>query len=319
MTFLTYVVFYVIPANPGRLVLGSQRNPSPEQLERANRLLGTDDPIYVQYGRFLWRILHGDFGLSFAEPQRRVAVGEALYQASLITGSLVVFGLLFVVLIGLTLGSHAALRPSSRPGRALGLLVLLGIAVPPIVSGYLLRYLFGAQWAILPDRGYCAFFDARGGCGPLAWASHLVLPWICFALAFTALYARIFRASVLEVVNEHYVRTAWAKGASTWRVLRAHVFRNALLPIVTILAMDLGTALGVAIYIEWVFGLPGLGFQALGALNGNVGFDLPFIVGIVLVTSIAILLLNLAADLLYMGLDPRIDLAGRDRLARADL
>lgn len=317
MTFLTYVVFYVIPANPGRLVLGDRRNPSPEDLERANRLLGTDDPVYVQYGRFLWRLLHGDLGLSFGSPNRRVPVGEALYHASFVTGSLVVFGLLFVVVIGLALGTHAALHPRSRPGRALQLLVLLGVALPPIVSGYLLRYLFGAQWAILPDRGYCTFFDSRGGCGPLAWASHLVLPWICFALVFTALYARIFRASVLEVVNEPYVRTAYAKGASTWRVLRSHVLRNALLPIVTILAMDLGTALSVAIYIELVFGLPGLGFQALGALNGFVGFDLPFIVGIVLVTSVAILLLNLFADLVYLWLDPRIELVGRDRLARA--
>lgn len=199
------------------------------------------------------------------------------------------------------------------------MLTLLGVALPPIVSGFLLRYVFGAKLDLLPDRGYCAFFGAGGGCGPLDWASHLVLPWVCFALVFTALYARMFQASVLDVVEEPYVRTAWAKGASSWRVLRSHILRNALLPIVTLVAMDLGTALGVAIYIEYVFQLPGLGASALGALSGFAGFDLPFIVGIVLVTSIAVLALNLLADLLYIWLDPRIDLLARDRLTRARL
>lgn len=319
VTFLTFVVFYVIPGDPGRLVLGQQRNPSPEDIERANRLLGTDDPIYVQYGRFLWKLLHGDFGLSFNTPARRVPVGEALRDAALVTGSLVVVGLLLVVLIGAAIGSYAAMRPRSRPAKALGLLTLLGLALPPIVSGYVLQYLFAAKLDLLPRRGYCAFFDSAGGCGPVGWASHLVLPWVCFALVFTALYARMFRASVLDVVNEPYVRTAWAKGAPGWRVLRSHVLRNALLPIVTLIAMDLGTALGVAIYVEYIFSLPGLGSVALGAVSGFVGFDLPFIVGIVLVTSIGILLLNLVADLLYMYLDPRIELVGRDRLARAGL
>jgi peptide/nickel transport system permease protein len=149
--------------------------------------------------------------------------------------------------------------------------------------------------------------------GPGAWVSHLILPWITFSLFFVAIYLRIIRVTVLEVLGEDYIRTARAKGAPERRVLFVHAFRNALLPLLTMIGMDIGVALGISLYVEAVYGLPGLGHVALTALNGFVGFDLPFISGLVLVVSVIVIGLNLVIDLLYAALDPRI---GESRTSR---
>jgi peptide/nickel transport system permease protein len=138
------------------------------------------------------------------------------------------------------------------------------------------------------------------------WAWHLVLPWITFALFFVALYMRIVRARMLEVLEEPWVRTARAKGASELRVIRVHALRNAIAPIVTMSAMDAGMAIGVAMYIETVFGLPGLGRTMIRALAGIEGYDLPVILAVTLVAAAVIILLNLLADLLLLAIDPTV-------------
>ena len=133
--------------------------------------------------------------------------------------------------------------------------------------------------------------------GPSTGHEHLILPWVTFALLFAALYTRMTRAGVMEVLNEHYVRTARAKGAAENRVMRAHVLRNAMLPIVTMIGMDLGFGFASAIFVEQVFGLPGLGSMAITALRGSIGFDLPAITGVVLAVGFAIVAINLVVDL----------------------
>jgi peptide/nickel transport system permease protein len=140
----------------------------------------------------------------------------------------------------------------------------------------------------------------------MLWAYHLVLPWCTFALLYAALYARMIRASMLETMNEDYVRTARAKGLPEWMVLRSHVLRNAMLPVVTILGMDIGLALGGAIFTESVFGLPGLGKTAITAVNN---FDLPTVQGVVVFATVCIIVFSLVVDLLYAVIDPRIRLA----------
>jgi peptide/nickel transport system permease protein len=156
-----------------------------------------------------------------------------------------------------------------------------------------------------------------GGVGQWAW--HLLLPWLTFALFFVALYMRIVRARMLEVLEEPWVRTARAKGASEFRVIRAHALRNAIAPIVTMSAMDAGMAIGVAMYIETVFGLPGLGRTLIRALAGFQGYDLPVILAVTMVAAAVIILLNLVADLLLVAIDPTVVRQGRGltRLRRA--
>src|SRR5215469_4938587 len=151
--------------------------------------------------------------------------------------------------------------------------VLIGISAHPVWIGLLFAYFFGFRLGWFPITNYCNFFGSGGTCGgPVQWAYHLVLPWITFAILFAALYVRMIRANVMEVMNEDFVRTARAKGAPEWLVMRSHVLRNALLPVVTMLGMDIGLALGGAIFTETVYGLPGLGKLAITSISN---FDLP--------------------------------------------
>jgi peptide/nickel transport system permease protein len=172
--------------------------------------------------------------------------------------------------------------------------------------GLVFSYIFGYKLGWTPITGYCNAINPVGGCGgPAQWAYHLILPWVTFALLFAALYARMIRANVMETLNEDYVRTARAKGAPESRVMRSHVLRNAMLPIVTMLGMDISVALGGAIFTETIFALPGLGSTALTAITN---FDLPTVQGVVVFATIAIIVFNLVVDLLYAVIDPRIRL-----------
>ena len=139
----------------------------------------------------------------------------------------------------------------------------------------------------------------------MQWAYHMVLPWMTFAILFAALYVRMIRANTLDTMNEDYVRTARAKGAPEWLVLRSHILRNAMLPVVTMLGMDVGLALGGAVFTETVYSLPGLGKTAVGALNN---YDIPTVQGVIVFATIAIIIFNLAVDLIYAWVDPRIRL-----------
>jgi len=229
-----------------------------------------------------------------------------LKEAAPVTISLFFGATLIYLLIALPLGTLGALYPGSHLDRLILIFVLLGISAHPLIVGFFLRQTFAYKWRILPYGGYCPLVGETVCGGPVDWAQHLVLPWVTFAFLFAALYTRMTRAGVLEVLAEHWVRTARAKGAAEQRVMRAHVLRNAMLPIVTMIGMDLGFGFASAIFVEQVFGLPGLGSMAITALRGSVGFDLPAITGVVLVVSFAIVVINLVVDLLYVWLDPRI-------------
>jgi peptide/nickel transport system permease protein len=188
--------------------------------------------------------------------------------------------------------------------------VLIGVSAHPVWIGLILSYSFGVRWHITPIADYANFFGAAPGSGdpggPAQWAYHMILPWMTFALLFAALYVRMIRANVMETLNEDYVRTARAKGAPEQRILFAHVLRNALLPVVTMLGMDIGVALGGAIFTETVFQLPGLGRTVVVALGND---DLAIVEGVVVFATIAILFFNLIVDLMYAWIDPRIRLS----------
>jgi peptide/nickel transport system permease protein len=216
--------------------------------------------------------------------------------------------MLLMLAIALPIGIFSALRPRTIADRAGMTFVIIGLSAHPAWIGLILGYFFAYRFQIFPVAGYCNFFEPVNECGgPAAWARHLALPWITFAVLLAAFYARMVRASVLEASQEDYVRTARAKGASERRVLRSHVLRNGMMPVVTMLSLgapgDAGLAFGGIIFIERVFGLPGLGGMLLEGLQRR---DPPLVLGVVVFVSIAIVLLNLVIDFVYTLLDPRV-------------
>jgi peptide/nickel transport system permease protein len=319
VTVVTFVIFFIIPTDPAKLVAGKAARPI--DIARARQYLGLDKPVWYQYGKFLGRLtgVHWDrhhntvWNIKFKGPSlgqsfaTRQDVNSIVGHAAPVTASLVFGGAIVWLLIALPLGILSALRPRSLLDRIAMIFVLIGISAHPVWIGLIFAYLIGYKLGWTPITGYCNAIHPIGSCGgPVQWAYHLVLPWLTFAILFAALYVRMIRANVMEALNEDYVRTARAKGAPEWQVMRSHVLRNALLPVVTMLGMDVSIALGGAIFTESVYGLPGLGLTLRQSLDGP---DLPISLGIVVFATICIIAINLFVDLLYAVIDPRIRLA----------
>ena len=306
ITFVTFVIFYVGPNNPARAVCGGEQAKR-ECLVRATAKLGLDEPMPVQYWKFVKQlVIHQDLGTSFATSQ---SVNERIKEAAPVTASLVFGGAILWMIIGLTVGIFSALKPRSLTDRFAMVFVLIGVSAHPVWIGLILEYVFGVKLGWTPIANYANFFGAPSDSGqpggPWQWFYHLILPWCTFALLFAALYVRMIRANVMETLNEDFVRTARAKGAPERQVLTAHVLRNALLPVVTMLGMDIGISLGGAIFTESVFQLPGLGQTAIIGINNQ---DLAIVQGVIVFATVAIIVFNLLVDLLYAWIDPRIRL-----------
>ncbi len=303
VTLVTYLIFFVIPVDPARLAAGQRA--TPDEVARARQFLGLNEPVPVQYGRFVWRLTyHHSLGRSFSNRQDVTAL---VLKAAPVTASIVFGAVILWLTIAIPVGVISALRPRSLIDRFGTVLTLIGISAPVVWIGLIYQYLVGFKWGLTPNSGYCNFFASGTGCsGPAQWFYHLLLPWLTFATLYSASYARMIRSTVMDVRGEDYVRTAVAKGAPPGQVLVRHVLRTALLPIVTMVGMDIGTGLGGAIFTEQIFGLHGLGFLAVQALNN---FDLPTIEGIVVFATTAILFFNLLIDVGYAWLDPRIRIA----------
>jgi peptide/nickel transport system permease protein len=305
VTLVTYIIFFVIPVDPARLFAG--KNASPAGIEKVKHELGLDRPVYIQYLKFLNRlIIHQSLGYSYATDQN---VNDVIAKAAPVTASLVFGGMIIWMTIGLTLGILSALRPRSLLDRTGMVFVLIGISAHPVWLGLMAIYFISFKLGWTPISGYCNLIHPQhaNGCDtPLDWAYHLILPWCTYAILFAANYVRMIRANVMETLGEDYVRTARAKGAPEQLVMRSHVLRNALLPIVTMLGMDIGLALGGAIFTENVYGIQGLGFRAIDAITQ---FDLPTVLGVTVFATLAIIFFNLLVDLVYAWIDPRIRLA----------
>lgn len=307
LTFLTYLVFEVIPVDPAclRVACGPNTHSTDADLRAADHTLGVDRPVVYQYGRFVWRFVrHGSLGTTWIG---EASVNHTIGAALPITASIVVGGVLLLLLLAVPLGCVAALRPRSVADRGVLAFAIVGIAVHPFVLAYVFGRIFGPDIG-LPSGGYCALTSSASGCGgPFDWAKHLLLPWICFSLFFLPLYVRMIRVRLLETLGEQYVVTARAKGASERRVVVGHVLRNAIAPVLPMAAADAGTALTAAIYIEVVFAMPGLGREAVFALGGaSGGYDRPLVVGIVLTVATFVVLLTVASDIGTAWLDPRV-------------
>ena len=331
LSIITFAIYFAIPQEQANFLVDTQ-HATPAMIRHADHLLGVDRPVTTQYAKFVWRGLHGDFGLSFQGigfanngGLAGTHVGAAVLRAGAVTGWLALGGLLLVVAFSVPTAMLAATRVGSWFDRSVLTVTLIGISLHPIVIGVILQTFAGNRWHLAPAGGYCGLasktplladrFDTHPQMcgGPAAWASHMVLPWITFAFFFIALYMRIIRVRLLDVLDADYVRAARAKGASEPRVLRRHALPNTILPIVTMMAMDIGTAVGVAVYVETVYQLPGLGRLTLGAISGDAGFDLPVIIAVVMVVGVAIILLNLVADVVLAVVDPRVEVMGTRR------
>jgi peptide/nickel transport system permease protein len=305
VTFVTYLIFFVTPADPARLVAG--QGASPEEVQRVAERLHLNDPLWKQYGYFIKQLVfEQSLGESF---KTREDVNTIVLRAAPVTASLVFGGAIFWLTLSIPIGILSALRPRSLLDRTAMGFVLVGIAAHPVWIGLIFAYIFGYRLGWTPISGYCDVVNPNvaSDCGgPVQWAYHLILPWTTFMILFAALYTRLVRANVMETMNEDYVRTARAKGAPEGQVMRQHILRNSLLPVITILGMDIGLALGGAIFTESIYGLPGLGRQVLVSIED---FDLPVIVGLVVFSTICIIIFNLIVDILYAWVDPRIRLA----------
>jgi len=314
VTVVSYVLFYIIPADPAKQACGQAC--TQQDVKRVAHRLGVDRPIYVQYGKFFGRLMPFSFadGPHFKTPSlgdsyyNRQPVNTLVLQAAPVTATLVFGGVIFWLLMAVPIGVLSALKPRSLLDRATMTFVLIGISTHPIWIGLIFAYFFGYRLHWTPITGYADFINPPPGepGGPVQWAYHMILPWMTFAILFAALYARMIRANVLETMNEDYVRTARAKGAPESRVLRSHILRNALLPIVTMLGMDIGLALGGAVFTETIYSLPGLGRTSIQAL---FNYDTPTVQGVIVFATVAIIFFNLIVDFLYAFIDPRIRLA----------
>jgi peptide/nickel transport system permease protein len=293
-----FVLFFVAPHDPARLIAGKLA--TPQTVALVNHRLGLDRPLPDQYASFIWRLLHGDLGYSYysSAPVRSLLASRLPVTASLALGAAALW-----MVAGVGVGVAAARRPRSLVDRGGTLLVLTGLSMPTFLVGLLLIYFLFFRLhllgiALFPAGGYVPLTQ-----DPAGWAQHLLLPWITLALVTAATYSRLTRSSMLEVLGEDYIRTARSKGLSEGRVVYRHGLRSALTPVVTQLGVDLGTLLGGVIVTEQVFGLPGLGQLAWQSVTTQ---DLPVIIGTVLVASACIVIANLLVDLGYALLDPRV-------------
>jgi peptide/nickel transport system permease protein len=309
-SMVTYVIFYVIPVNPALLAAGSRGNGriDPHAAAVLAHRMGLDQPIWKQYALFVWDIVrHGDFGHSY---QEHIPVRPLITAAAPVTASLVLGGAVLWLAVSFPIGVFSALHPRSLFDRGAMFFVLIGISAHPVWIGLILVYVFSIKLGWFPIGNYCHPLAHEGPAvlcgGPAQWAYHMILPWVTFMLLFAALYVRLIRATVMETLSEDYIRTARAKGAPERRVLVQHVLRNSLIPVVTILGMDIGLALGGAVFTETIFNLPGIGDTLI---SGATTYDLPIVVGITVWICVCVIFFNLIVDILYGIVDPRVRLA----------
>ena len=319
VSMAVFYIFFVLNSSGADSVahrLGG-RQATPQTIESIKHRLHLDDPVPKQYWYFLFGypgsgdnpdipenkgLLHGDLGYSYINQQ---SVNDKLKDAFPITLSLALGASVMWLAMGVTSGVWSAIRPRSLLDRGFTLTAFFFYSLPTFVLGYLLLlvlyyHLTKSGHAWFPAGNYIPFTE-----NPAQWARHLVLPWFTLAAVTAAAYTRLTRGSMLDVLGEDYIRTARAKGLAERRVVFRHGLRAALTPIVTQFGIDLGTLLGGAIITERVFGLPGLGFQAVNAVTSN---DLPVIIGVVVIATTAIVVMNVVVDVLYAVLDPRVRL-----------
>ena len=285
ITFVTFVLLYLIPADPARQIAG--RAATADTVANIRDQLGLNDPLFVQYFRYLSNLFQGDLGRSYMQ---RAEVSELIASRLPASLLLMVSAIVTELIIGLTIGIVAALRRNRPVDHTLMIFSFISISAPQFVVGILLLYVFAVQLGWFPIGGYGTF-------------AHLVLPSITLGLLGAGWYSRMMRSSMIEVLGQDFVRTARAKGLSKLRIIVRHVMPNAILPIIAMIGIDIGLFMSGIVVVESVFGWPGIGQLAWQAIQR---VDIPVIMGVTMVSATAIVLGNLLADLVAPLIDPRI-------------
>jgi peptide/nickel transport system permease protein len=293
VALFVFSLLYIAPGDPAAVIAGEQA--SPADVERIRQSLGLDRPFLVRFGEWTWQILHGDLGTSIFT---NLPVTTMIQQRFEPTLSLMVVTLCLAVAIAIPIGVLAAWKAGTWIDRAIMAFAVFGFSVPVFVIGYLLAFVFALELEWLPVQGYTPLSQ---GLGP--WFQNLILPSITLGCVYIALIARTTRAAMLEVLQQDYIRTARAKGIGQSDILYVHALKNASVPIVTIIGIGIALLIGGAVVTESVFAIPGLGRLTVDAILRR---DYPLIQGLVLLFSFIYVLVNLAIDLLYTFLDPRI-------------
>lgn len=298
---VAFLLFFARPvATVARQLAG--RAATAQVLNQVIHNLGLDQPIIVQYGHFLDRLIHGNLGTSYFTGE---SVNTVIKQDLPPTASLVIGGLILWLIAGLAVGIISATKARSLFDRFSTTAVLIGISMPTFVVGELLLLII-----FLPLNQHGITFINTGYSGPTAgvgtWIGHMILPWITLAVVQAAVYTRLMRGQLLEVLGEDYVRTARAKGLPERRVIYRHAVRAALTPVVSQLGVDVGQLLGGVVVVESVFGLGGLGQVSVQAIYQD---NLPVIIGFVILAAVFVVVANIIVDLVYSLLDPRVRIA----------
>jgi peptide/nickel transport system permease protein len=293
VALFVFSLLYIAPGDPAAVIAGDQA--SPADVERIRQGLGLDRPFLIQFGSWLWNILHGDLGTSIFT---NLPVAKMIAQRIEPTFSLMAITLVLTILVAVPLGVVAAWKAGSWVDRTIMAFAVFAFSLPVFVVGYVLAYVFALQFEWLPVQGYTPL---TAGVWP--WLKNLILPALALGTVYIALIARITRASMLEVLQQDYVRTARAKGLGQRNILFVHALKNAAVPIVTVIGIGIALLIGGAVVTESVFAIPGLGRLTIDAILRR---DYPVIQGIVLLFSFLYVLVNLMVDVTYTLVDPRI-------------
>ena len=285
ITFITFILTYTIPADPVRMLAG--RSATAETVESIRQQLGLDKPLIEQYINYLSNLVQGDLGRSYVQ---KTEVNVLILSRLPATLLLMVGAIFFELLIGLTVGIASSVKRNTTLDRTLTTISFLGISAPQFVVGLILLYVFSYHFDVFPLGGY----------GTLM---HLILPALTLGITGGGWYGRMTRSSMIDVLHLDYIRTAKAKGATSSRVIFVHALRNAILPIIAMIGLDIGIFMSGAVVVESVFGWPGIGQLAWQAIQR---LDIPIIVGVTIVSAIFIILGNLIADIANAYADPKI-------------
>lgn len=294
LTFLVFgLIHFFLPGDPATAFLG--QTASPEAIEAFRKKMRLDEHFLVQYGTWLGNLLKGDLGKSIrtGEPVLRVVV-----ERLPVTIQLAAYSLVLGTVVGVPLGVAAALRRNTVLDLGVQVLGLAGLSLPGFFLAVLLILLLAIRWSVLPVAGYVSL-----GEDAVAHVRSLIMPSLALSFTTIGMLSRMTRASVLEVLRENYVTTARAKGLAGRIIIVRHVLRNALIPIITLIGLELGFSLGGTVVIERIFGLPGVGRLLIDSINGQ---DLPLVQGVVLFLAVVRLLINLLTDLAYALVDPTV-------------
>jgi peptide/nickel transport system permease protein len=293
VALFVFLLLHLSPGDPAAVIAGPYA--SPAQVARVHAELGLNKPIYVQFWLWLWQVLNGDLGTSiFSNEPVTHLIAQRIQPTAVIAGTAIIMAILMAVPMGVL----AAWKAGGWADRLVMLFAVLGFSIPVFVIGYILIFGFAVKLPLFPVQGYVPLRQ-----GLLACLQSVFLPCLGLAVIYAALIARITRASMIEVLAEDYIQTAYAKGLSTKDILLNHALRNAAVPIMTIVGIGIALLLGGTVVTESVFNIPGLGRLTVNAILHR---DYPVIQGLILIFALTFVVVNLLIDISYVALDPRI-------------